>query len=411
MYVNGEHLNGDSLLPRNNDMLTNGDDHELDGDGDDNLDDDGMDKISSSPSISDGGSSNLLWPRRSSSLTPVPSPLGTPSREVSGIFNSPVTTSPLSPSHSGSKSMVSDSMRSTQHSWPASSLSDKAQSCNPVALEDTDSSSPFTSSPSHFPLSQPSDSTITVHHHQWGEYQESEQNTTLSIPDMIQSVMSNQARSNDEPMEEDFQDEERDKITPLYSEQFDLFNAQEEHEIPQEQNLEKSPSDIELDSHLLPIHDPYLEDTDAGESLQEDIGSLEYTATKSAIPTSPASSVGEAASLISDNSSDDDWITDSDEDDDSFDSFTFNDDDAKSFQAFVHPRFFCSGWSGECLQELEDIDFEFVYALHNFVATVEGQANAAKGDTMVLLDDSNSYWWLVRVVKDSTIGEFVPIHI
>ncbi|TQB75778.1 hypothetical protein MPDQ_001742 [Monascus purpureus] len=52
----------------------------------------------------------------------------------------------------------------------------------------------------------------------------------------------------------------------------------------------------------------------------------------------------------------------------------------------------------------EDIDFEFVYALHNFVATVEGQANAAKGDTMVLLDDSNSYWWLVRVVKDGSIA-------
>ena len=52
----------------------------------------------------------------------------------------------------------------------------------------------------------------------------------------------------------------------------------------------------------------------------------------------------------------------------------------------------------------EDIDFEFVYALHNFVATVEGQANAAKGDTMVLLDDSNTYWWLVRIVKDGSIG-------
>lgn len=52
----------------------------------------------------------------------------------------------------------------------------------------------------------------------------------------------------------------------------------------------------------------------------------------------------------------------------------------------------------------EDIDFEFVYALHTFVATVEGQANATKGDTMVLLDDSNSYWWLVRVVKDGSIG-------
>jgi hypothetical protein len=53
----------------------------------------------------------------------------------------------------------------------------------------------------------------------------------------------------------------------------------------------------------------------------------------------------------------------------------------------------------------EDIDFEFVYALHTFVATVEGQANATKGDTMVLLDDSNSYWWLVRVSKDNSIWE------
>lgn len=70
------------------------------------------------------------------------------------------------------------------------------------------------------------------------------------------------------------------------------------------------------------------------------------------------------------------------------------------------PRFIDIGWGGEYLQDLEDIDFEFVYALHTFVATVEGQANATKGDTMVLLDDSNSYWWLVRVVKDSSIGVF-----
>lgn len=59
----------------------------------------------------------------------------------------------------------------------------------------------------------------------------------------------------------------------------------------------------------------------------------------------------------------------------------------------------------------EDIDFEFVYALHTFVATVEGQANVTKGDTMVLLDDSNSYWWLVRVVKDNTIGYLPAEHI
>jgi hypothetical protein len=74
---------------------------------------------------------------------------------------------------------------------------------------------------------------------------------------------------------------------------------------------------------------------------------------------------------------------------------------------FLDPndRLIDSGWGGECLRDIEDIDFEFVYALHTFVATVEGQANATKGDTMVLLDDSNSYWWLVRVVKDSSIGE------
>lgn len=59
----------------------------------------------------------------------------------------------------------------------------------------------------------------------------------------------------------------------------------------------------------------------------------------------------------------------------------------------------------------EDIDFEFVYSLHTFVATVEGQANATKGDTMVLLDDSNSYWWLVRVVKDNSIGYLPAEHI
>lgn len=80
------------------------------------------------------------------------------------------------------------------------------------------------------------------------------------------------------------------------------------------------------------------------------------------------------------------------------------DDDAKDISFSDDSRFVDSGLGSECLQETEDIDFEFVYALHTFVATVEGQANATKGDTMVLLDDSNSYWWLVRVVKDGSIG-------
>ncbi|KAK1781781.1 hypothetical protein QBC45DRAFT_320474, partial [Copromyces sp. CBS 386.78] len=86
-------------------------------------------------------------------------------------------------------------------------------------------------------------------------------------------------------------------------------------------------------------------------------------------------------------------------------------DDDGDFSHIYDEDFLESGWGGECLQDTEDIDFEFVYALHTFVATVEGQANATKGDTMVLLDDSNSYWWLVRVVKDSSIGYLPAEHI
>lgn len=85
-------------------------------------------------------------------------------------------------------------------------------------------------------------------------------------------------------------------------------------------------------------------------------------------------------------------------------TFSEEDDDDDVSLDMIDPRFVDSGWGGECLHGTEEIDFEFVYALHTFIATVEGQANATKGDTMVLLDDSNSYWWLVRVVKDSSIG-------
>ncbi|KAA8915775.1 hypothetical protein TRICI_002075 [Trichomonascus ciferrii] len=55
----------------------------------------------------------------------------------------------------------------------------------------------------------------------------------------------------------------------------------------------------------------------------------------------------------------------------------------------------------------EEIDFQYVYALRTFVATEQGQANAEKGDAMILLNDANSYWWLVRMVKDSSVG-FLP---
>ncbi|CAO1623603.1 unnamed protein product [Jaminaea pallidilutea] len=55
----------------------------------------------------------------------------------------------------------------------------------------------------------------------------------------------------------------------------------------------------------------------------------------------------------------------------------------------------------------ENIDFDLVYALHTFVATVEGQATVNKGNSLTLLDDSNSYWWLVRVLRTLEVG-YIP---
>ena len=144
----------------------------------------------------------------------------------------------------------------------------------------------------------------------------------------------------------------------------------------QRPELEQSPSmtsisSVDLSDVLLPIHDPLLD------------GALSPSDTSS-------------------NS----WESASDSDPDSLDQISS--DDVNDAFLNLDSRYLGVGWGGECLRDAEDIDFEFVYALHTFVATVEGQANATKGDTMVLLDDSNSYWWLVRVVKDSSIGMFVP---
>ena len=111
-----------------------------------------------------------------------------------------------------------------------------------------------------------------------------------------------------------------------------------------------------------------------------------------------------------DDDDDDGFGVDDDDDDDDDDDhiYTFdldNDTDGTDDVFFSDdPRFIDYGWGAKCLHVAEDIDFEFVYALRSFTATVEGQANASKGETMVLLDDTNSYWWLVRVVKDSSIG-------
>ncbi|KAL0081092.1 hypothetical protein J3Q64DRAFT_1756571 [Phycomyces blakesleeanus] len=58
-----------------------------------------------------------------------------------------------------------------------------------------------------------------------------------------------------------------------------------------------------------------------------------------------------------------------------------------------------------------NIDFDLVYTLHTFAATVEGQASVVKGDALTLLDDTNSYWWLIKVLKTAEIGYIPAEHI
>ena len=55
----------------------------------------------------------------------------------------------------------------------------------------------------------------------------------------------------------------------------------------------------------------------------------------------------------------------------------------------------------------DNIDYSLVYALHTFIATVEGQASVVRGDSLVLLDDTNAYWWLIRVLKTQELG-YIP---
>lgn len=218
------------------------------------------------------------------------------------------------------------------------------------------SSSPFAETPNHFPLLFPSQAPAarlspTKDHHQKVLYHGNYESSRLSISD-------------------DSESEQRDQLGPLVS----------AHRLaPFEKNNTlalDALSDNDIDSHdfshlLLLADDPILR------------------------PLSPPTKrTSETSSPRTSSSWEDQTIGESD-------------DDAKDISFSDDCRFVDSGWGGECLRDTEEIDFDFVYALHTFVATVEGQANATKGETMVLLDDSNSYWWLVRVQKDSSIGKLL----
>ncbi|KAI9504252.1 hypothetical protein BX070DRAFT_223722 [Coemansia spiralis] len=55
----------------------------------------------------------------------------------------------------------------------------------------------------------------------------------------------------------------------------------------------------------------------------------------------------------------------------------------------------------------EDVDFDYVYALFHFPQMVDGQVTVEEGEKLTLLDDSNSYWWLVQNLRDNQMG-YIP---
>lgn len=356
-------------------------------------DDDMMDRISSSPSIDDGGyilhssppsslpRKRAVWPMRSSSLTPSPRNTPTPTRET---FNQ----SPPSESDS------SPFLQTPQH-LPLQLRRSDADPSRLAAWSQL-SSVPFDEIPRPLPRTSVEQveerfSFSSKHHHSTGRYKESRELEPLLETD-DDDIDVHAVEPSDLPdkstghVEEHQKENDNDRISensvlvhdvkptlrPIES-PFRSHSFPRNTEPLTDPQLEQSPSlnsiaSVDLKDVLLPVDDPLLDtppdqtdETNSWESMSSDSDSLDEST---------------------------------------------NDDDTDALFADLDPRFIDSGWGGECLRETEDIDFEFVYALHTFVATVEGQANATKGDTMVLLDDSNSYWWLVRVVKDASIGEF-----
>lgn len=279
---------------------TDADDGDLDGDAEVEMDDDMMDKISSSPSIEDGGSPYAL-PTLSSSRPGTPPQLA--------ILRCPSAT---------------------------------------LHVGDSRSSSPYLESPDHLPLrgGGPGHPGLYVA--------------------AVQCTVSSSTRRHHHLAGE-----------------FDAYAATDD---AASNETRGPPEDLDLDDDIF-----WVDEHDGSSAILEDLDDGYGTP----ITGSTGPGLGKGTQHRDDEDDDDDLTVpyESDEDDDG------------DFSGFPDPRFIDSGWGGECLQDTEDIDFDFVYALHTFVATVEGQANATKGDTMVLLDDSNSYWWLVRVVKDSSIGK------
>ncbi|KAK7565116.1 hypothetical protein JOL62DRAFT_211673 [Phyllosticta paracitricarpa] len=366
------------------------------------MDDDMLDKISSSPSIDDGGYS-LHFTCASTA----------PSQLCPAISASPASAWPTRSTSLSAKSVTCQSSSCSTSTGSTTSPHSDFSSSSPftstpehlplvlrkgedVGFGDDVFSSPFFSSPLHLPLRMEScahRSSSKDHHHL----------VNVTPRDPLESV--SQDRDNQEPKSTSFSWEESDSG---YKEGLDHANEMLDGTGPlQTEPCQDNESDDDAHDTSFFIKPRPLPPLPTSGGMDE----LEPTSTSYGRISPPEIferplDIIEPGSPASSSAS---WQTDSYAS--SWNELDDDDDDTHGDCSFLDSERIDSGWGGECLRETEDIDFEFVYALHTFVATVEGQANATKGDTMVLLDDSNSYWWLVRVVKDSSIGYLPAEHI
>lgn len=341
------------------------------------LDDDMLDKISSSPSIDDGRYSLLssalpasAWPTRSTSLCVFPLPTTPPQQHVYQHRN----VSPESDQASSSPFTITP-----QHlplSYQPQHQSTPPSFSTPLAY------SPFSTPPLRLPAHRfaRQERPSSADHHRVGEYPRTGLATSyIKLQEQFDDNFDDDLEDCHEE-DYDYVEELQDDVGPLLSEQYERQFYEHEFGGGPEGGALVFPPNRPLPP--IPVSDSTNDLTDVFGLSRCSTDPMEDAEVKSWETDSNASSFDLEEETAMDN----------------------DDDDPKDILFSLDQDRHDSAYGGECLRETEDIDFEFVYALHTFVATVEGQANATKGDTMVLLDDSNSYWWLVRVVKDSSIG-------
>jgi hypothetical protein len=266
----------DRMLHQNGNMH----DEEAEHGEEDDEDDDGADRISSSPSISDGGSPRS-WPRRVSSLPLRPPSLHTASEEGG---DSPPSTDSSHSALSPSPAPCCSPVRSPE----CPELVRRSPDCNRHSVEtESDCSSPFVISPEHYPLFLRSNSSLSA----FGNDPLGELEFKPPINDPLDL--------DDLPTDE--HDEEQDMLMPMVSDPAspDWCHPRGGRRVS---HIETSPSVMDLNALLeetLNLQSPSV--TDLSEYAHMYIDD------------------------IPEDDDDEDWETESEDDDGCLNSFSFND--------------------------------------------------------------------------------------